>query len=322
MTVAIGCDLGGTHFSIGIVKDRSLLAVRDVVVESKNGLAGVLPLIHETALELLDSTAVRISDCLGLALSLPSLVDFRNARIASTNDKYADATSIDLHGWCKEHFNLPLVIENDARAALCGEHFCGAAEGFSDVLLLTLGTGIGSAVFVDGIPYRTRHLQGGNLGGHIPVSLHGRTCTCGATGCMEAEASSWSLPAITRDWPRVETSALSQLTHVNFRALFQCADSGDPIAQQIVDHCILVWSVGTVGLIHVYGPERIIFGGGVMSRADRILPRIVTYVNQHAWTPTSKVSIVPAMLGNHAALHGAIPLLQEFLLGDHYANVR
>ena len=215
-----------------------------MVVESKNGLAGVLPLIHETALELLDSTAVRISDCLGLALSLPSLVDFRNARIASTNDKYADATSIDLHGWCKEHFNLPLVIENDARAALCGEHFCGAAEGFSDVLLLTLGTGIGSAVFVDGIPYRTRHLQGGNLGGHIPVSLHGRTCTCGATGCMEAEASSWSLPAITRDWPRVETSALSQLTHVNFRALFQCADSGDPIAQQIVDHCILVWSCG------------------------------------------------------------------------------
>jgi glucokinase len=320
MTIAIGCDLGGKHFSVAIVKDRSLLAARDVGVESKDGLAAILPLIHRTALELLDSTSARISDCLGLALSLPSLVDFKNARIASTNDKYADATSIDLHGWCKEHFNLPLVIENDARAALCGEHYCGAARGFSDVLLLTIGTGIGSAVFVNGLPYRTRHLQGGNLGGHVPVSLHGRKCTCGAIGCLEAEASSWSLPAIVEEWPRVETSALSRLPFINFKELFQCADSGDPIAQQIVDHCILVWSVGTVGLIHVYGPERIIFGGGVMSRADRILPHIISYVNQHAWTPTGTVSIVPAILGNHAALHGAIPLLQEFLQGGVHAD--
>jgi glucokinase len=247
-------------------------------------------------------------------------VDFNQARIASTNDKYPDAASLDLHGWCDKHLGLPLAIENDARAALRGEHFCGAAEGFSDVLMLTIGTGIGSAVFVDGKPYQTRHLQGGNLGGHIPVSLHGRKCTCGAIGCMEAEASSWSLPAIVAEWPGVETSPLSKIPSVDFRELFQFADAGDSVAQQIVDHCIHVWSAGTVGLIHAYGPEHIVFGGAVMARAEQILPAIIRYTNQHAWTPSGTVSIVQAKLGNYAALHGAIPILREFLQRDDHAN--
>jgi glucokinase len=320
MTVAIACDLGGTHLSMAVVKDRSLLAVRDIPIESRDGLEAVLPLVHRTALALLDACSVRLSDCLGLALTVPSLVDFKQARIASTNDKYADAASLDLHGWCDKHFGLPLAIENDARAALRGEHFCGAAEGFSDVLMLTLGTGIGSALFIEGRPYQTRHLQGGNLGGHIPVSIHGRKCTCGAIGCMEAEASSWSLPAIVANWKGVESSALNGLPSIGFRELFQCVDAGDAIAQKIADHCIHVWSVGTVGLIHAYGPEHIVFGGGVMSRADQILPAIISYVNQHAWTPSGTVSIVPAKLGNYAALHGAVPILREFLQKDNHAD--
>jgi glucokinase len=320
MTVAIGCDLGGTHLSIAVVKDRSLLAVKDIPIESREGLAAVLPLVHSTVISLLNTCSVRLADCLGMVLTIPSLVDFKQARIASTNNKYPDATSLDLHGWCDEHFDLPLAIENDARAALRGEHFCGAAEGLSDVLMLTLGTGIGSAVFVGGRPYQTRHLQGGNLGGHIPVSLQGRKCTCGAIGCMEAEASSWSLPAIVADWKGVEASALNGLPSVDFRELFRCADAGDAIAQEIVDHCIHVWSVGTVGLIHAYGPEHIVFGGGVMNRADQILPSIASYVNQHAWTPSGTVSIVPAKLGNYAALHGAVPILREFLQREDHAN--
>jgi glucokinase len=298
MTIAIGCDLGGTHLSVAVVQDRSLLSVRDVPVESKRGLKALLPLIETTIRELLASSALQPSDCLGLVLALPSLVDFKQARVVSANDKYPDAPSVDLHGWCDSNFRLPLVIENDARAALRGEHFCGAGEGYADVLLLTLGTGIGSALIVDGVPYRARHVQGGNLGGHIPVSLHGRKCTCGAMGCMEAEASSWSLPLIVAEWPGIENSSLYRFVPINFKELFRHANAG------------------TVGLIHAYGPERIIFGGGIITSADQILPRIQSYVARHAWTPSGMVTIVPAMLGNHAALHGAVPILCEFLYGE------
>ncbi len=317
MTIAIGCDLGGTHFSVAIVQDRTLLAVKDQPVAARPGLSTLLPLIEKTIRELLATCALRPSDCSGLVLTLPSLVDFRSARIVSTNDKYPDACTVDLHGWCATQFGLPLAVENDARAALMGEHFCGAGEGHADVLLLTLGTGIGSALLIDGAPFRTRHVQGGNLGGHIPVALHGRRCTCGAMGCMEAEASSWSLPAIIAEWPQYESSSLCGLADIGFSKLFQHAEAGDLVANEIAGHCIHVWSVGTVGLIHAYGPEMVIFGGGIMGSADRILPSIRSYVTKHAWIPSGPVRIVPAMLGNHAALHGAVPILREFLEGEH-----
>jgi glucokinase len=316
MTIAIGCDLGGSHLSVAVIQDKALLAARDVPVDSRLGLKVLLPLIETAIRELLASCALQASDCLGLALTLPSLVDFKEARVVSTNNKYPDATSVDLHGWCNRQFGLPLAVENDARAALCGEHFCGAGEGYADVLLLTLGTGIGSALIIDGAPYRARHVQGGNLGGHIPVALQGRKCTCGAIGCMEAEASSWSLPAIVAEWPGVENSSLSGLPSIDFKELFRHARAGDIIACQVVDRCIHVWSVGTVGLIHAYGPERVIFAGGIMSSADQILPRIQNYVTRHAWSPSGPVSIVPAKLGNHAALYGAVPILRAFLQGE------
>ncbi len=319
MTIAIACDLGGTHFSAGIVEDSTLLAVKDVAADSREGLAVVLPLIHQTVFELLEVCGVGLSDCLGVAISVPSLVDFARGRIASTNDKYSDALTVDLHGWCRESFGLPLAVENDARAALRGEHLCGAAAGYADVLLLTIGTGIGSAMMIGGRPFRTRGLQGGNLGGHIPVSAHGRPCTCGAIGCMEAEASSWSLPAVVGNWEGAKESMLHGLAHMNFKELFRCAEAGDAVAREILDHCIHVWSVGTVGLVHAYGPERIVFGGSVMNRADRILPQIDAYVRKHAWTPSGPVDIVAATLGNHAALYGAIPMLREFLQGEHVA---
>jgi glucokinase len=298
-----------------VVRDASLLAVSDVPVESKQGLAAALPLLHNTLVELLRVSCIDAAECLGLSVSLPSLVDFKNGRIVSTNDKYADATEVDLHGWCRDNFGLPMAIENDARAALRGEHLCGAAVGCSDVLLLTIGTGIGSALLVDKRPFRTRGIQGGNLGGHIPVSLQGRSCTCGAIGCMEAEASSWSLPDVVAGWPGVEASALSKASSINFEEVFRYSDEGDTIARQVIEYCIHAWSVGTVGLVHAYGPERVVFGGGVMSRAASILPKISAYVNQHAWTPSGAVSIVAAALGNQAALYGAIPILQEFLQG-------
>lgn len=320
MTRAIAFDLGGTHCSIGLVEDRSLLAVRDIALDATAGLARILPALRAHALELLAAHSLRPEECLGVSVSLPSLVDFASGRIVSTNNKYPDATTIDLRTWCKDSFGLPLAVENDARAALMGEHSCGAAEGASDALMLTLGTGIGAAVLVGGKPFRTGQAQGGNLGGHIPVSLHGRACTCGAIGCMEAEASSWALPLIVAGWNEVDASSLVKIPGVNFEAinfeiLFQHARSGDAIAQAIAQHCIHVWSVGIVGLIHAYGPELIVMGGGIMRNAAEILPPLEAYVHAHAWTPSGRVRITPALLGNYAPLYGAIPLLEDLLPG-------
>lgn len=313
MNNALAIDLGGSHASVAVVHERSLLSSTEIPLDATRGLASLLPQLRETARSLLRSHSLTTSECLGVTLSLPSLVDFRKGRIASANDKFHDAPSLDLHAWCRDAFDLPLAIENDARAALLGEYYAGAGQGFSDVLMLTLGTGVGCAMLAGGQLYRTSQPQGGNLGGHIPVSLHGRACTCGAIGCMEAEASTWALPLIAKEWPGYTASMLARETSLNFKTLFAHADHGDTIAQEIADHCIHAWSVGTVGLVHAYGPELIIFGGGVMQSAERILPSLTEYVHKHAWAPAGPVAIVPAKLGNHAPLLAAVPLLQDFL---------
>lgn len=304
---ALSIDLGGSHATLALVDDRTILSTRELNVDSAAGLRPILPVFKKLILELLHETGVDIQECIGLALCIAAMAV--RDRVVSTNKKFEDAPHMDLPGWCRQELGIPLAIENDARMALLGEWYAGAAQGLTDVVMITLGTGIGGAVLNRGKVYRSSQVQGGCLGGHIPVLFTGRKCTCGAYGCMEAEAAGWSLPLIAREWPGFAESKLAQAQPVNFRALFDCARQGDRVAVEVRDRCLHVWAVGSVGLVHAYGPQRIVIGGGVMRSADVILPYIQDYVSKYAWAPSGNVEIVAASLGNNAALLGAIPLL-------------
>jgi glucokinase len=249
------------------------------------------------------------SECEGVALGFCGLADARIGRVVSTNKKYEDAPSIDFNAWCKEEFGLRFGIENDARMALLGERHVGAARGCDNLVMITLGTGIGGAAMIEGKLLRGRHAQAGCLGGHLPAKVDGRPCTCGAIGCLEAEASGWALPLMAREWKGFARSKLAGQQNINFQSLFDLADAGDQVAGEIREYCLKVWAAGAVGLIHAYDPEKIVIGGGVMRRAAVIVPYIQAYVNERAWTPWGKVEIVAAQLGNDAGLFGAIPLL-------------
>ena len=308
---AFAIDLGGTHATCAIVQDRSILASEVVATDGTVGLRPALPEIVRTFQRLLELTRTNIGDCLGLAFSFCALVDSRTSKILSTNQKYDDAQGFDFAAWAKSELGLRLRLENDARMALLGERYAGAGRGFDDIVMTTLGTGIGGAAMIGSKLLRGKHAQAGCLGGHIPVRLGGRQCTCGAIGCAEAEASGWSLPLIAADWPGFAQSRLAQEKTVNFEALFRLAAANDPVALALRDRCLQVWATATVGLIHAYDPEIIIFGGGVMKSADVILPYIQSYVEKHAWTPWGKVKVLAAEVGNNAGILGAIPLLSE-----------
>ena len=113
---------------------------------------------------------------------------------------------------------------------------------------------------------------------------------------------------LVKQWPGIEESPLNQCENIGFRDLFWQAAGGDRVAIEIRDHCLLVWATVTVGLVHAYDPEIVIFGGGVMKSADAILPYIRTHVQKYAWTPWGKVEVRAAELGDNAALLGAIPM--------------
>jgi glucokinase len=126
-------------------------------------------------------------------------VDSVNKKVLTINDKYGDVISLDLEKWAFEHFGVPLEIENDTRAALLGEWKFGNGRGYNDVVLMTLGTGIGTSAVIEGKILRGRHFQAGILGGHFIVNPKGKLCNCGNVGCAEAEASTWNLEEIVAE---------------------------------------------------------------------------------------------------------------------------
>jgi len=306
---ALAVDLGGSHATCALVEDQAIIGAKTLATEGSVGLAPILPFLADALRAVMHEAGVVTSQCAGLALCFCGLVDHANAKVISTNAKYDDAPRLDLKGWCEQSLGVPFAIENDARMALLGESYAGAARGFDDVVMVTLGTGIGGVAMIQGRLLRGKHSQAGCLGGHFPVLFDGRQCTCGAIGCAEAEAAGWSLPEVCRGARGFASSPLAK-GPITFERLFGYAEEDDPVAVEVRERCFAVWAALTVGLIHAYDPEVVIFGGGVMKSASTILPYLQTYANRHAWTPWGKVTLRCAQLGSQAALLGAIPLLQ------------
>lgn len=308
---ALAVDIGGTHANCGLVENQNILAYQSIDIDSATSIRDVLSRVAEVFHMLVKNQSLSFDDFQGIAVGFPGLVDSRIGRVVSTNKKYDDAPEVDFRAWGLQALGLSLRIENDARLALLGESYTGAARGFDDVVMMTLGTGIGGVAMIEGRLLRGKHAQAGCLGGHIPVLFNGRPCTCGGIGCAEAEASGWSLPGIIKDFTGASDSSLSRYSHAGFKELFEEAQSGDKTALAIRDRCLNVWAADAVALVHAYDPEIIVIGGGVMESANIIIPYVEAHVHKYAWTPWGKVQVRPAELANNAALVGAIPLLAE-----------
>jgi glucokinase len=308
---ALAIDLGGSHATCAVLEDEKILATERIVTEGAGGLADVLPRFAASLLGLLRRLSLSTQDVAGLGFGFCGLVDPRAGRVLSTNQKYEDGPRLDLPAWSKRELGLPLALENDARMALLGEWHAGSAKGSDDVVMFTLGTGIGGAAMIEGRLLRGKHFQAGCLGGHFPVLYTGRRCTCGNIGCAEAEAAGWSLPLVVKESAGYRTSLLAKEESIDFAKLFRLADAGDAVAIAVRDRCVQIWAATATAAIHAYDPELIVYGGGVMAGGAKILPTLQAYVERHAWTPWGKVKVRAASLGNDAGLLGAIPLLRE-----------
>lgn len=312
MTV-LACDLGGTRMKLGVVRDGRVLAQTTEPSNSKVGLAPGLPVVKAAWLRLLGELGLSSKACAGISVAFPSLIDVPSGRVLAEYGKFADAMQLDLRAWAKREFNLPLAIENDARMALIGEWKHGAGRGTDNAVMLTLGTGLGTAAVIEGRVLRGKHGQAGVLGGHSTVRYGGRACSCGNLGCAEAEASTAFLSEVAATLPDWNSSTLAKLPSLNYAVVFEQAASDDACAQQLREHSLRVWSTLAVNLIHAYDPEIVIIGGGIMASADVILPAVSDYVSRHAHTPWGKVRVVAGELGDTAAL-----VAGEWLLGEQF----
>jgi glucokinase len=307
--LGIAVEVGGGHATCALVDSERIIDKRRLDGVSTR-LATTLDTVEVAVRSLLDKAGAAPTDCSGVSLGFCGIVDAGSGRVVAVpKGKFEDARELDLPGWSRRAFGLPLRLENDARLALIGEHWLGAARGYDDAAMITLGTGIGGAAMVRGRLLTSRHHQAGVIGGHIPVSIDGRPCSCGGNGCAEAEASTWALPAICTAWLGFCESSLASEEHIDYRTLFRHYDRHDALAAAVLERSCDVWATLAVTLIHAYDPEILILGGGVMHRSEDVLPRIRARVHGRAWTPGRRVEIQKAALGDDAPLYGAIPLL-------------
>lgn len=300
----IGIDLGGTYIKIGLVYDGSVIGIRRLDSESSAGLGRKLIPMAEAVNSLLEEHGVYPDNLGGIGLAFPGIVDVISARAAATNAKWSDAPDIDLTDWVRTNWKVPFRIDNDARMAAAGEWKAGAGKGKSNMVMMTIGTGIGTGVVVDGHLLYGKNFCAGALGGHMIVDYRGRRCTCGNVGCVEAHSSSFFLPQIISSECRIDERFRNDKSNYDFRTLFAKYRQGDGNAVMIVESCMDVWSAAIVNYVHAYDPEAVVLGGGVMRSSDIILPYVRKKVEALAWCP-GKVEIVSSELGDDAAVIGA-----------------
>lgn len=303
----LAVDAGGTRIKLGWVEGGRVLARATLDARSDEGLAPQLPRIAE-ALRSLSPSPLPLSpgrergSVGGLGMAFPSLVDAETGRVTRDSGKYRDAMDLDLGAWAERELGVPFAIENDARMACIGEWRHGAGRGTDDLVMVTLGTGVGTAAIMGGRVVRGRHGQAGILGGHFVVAPRGHRCPCGAIGCVEAEASTAALPALAAEDPGFAESALGDAVPLDYAATFAAAARGDALATRLRDRALEVWGALAVSLVHAYDPEVMVFGGGILAAGEAVLGSIRRRVERDAWMPWGRVRIAASELGDDAAL--------------------
>lgn len=304
MEYIIAIDFGGTVVKVGLLHNGEIVECLHFNSQLSIGFVSNLSKLKESINGILSRHNIGQGQLSGIGLAFPGLVDPIKREVISTNEKYDDACGYDLKAWIGQNWNVPFYIDNDARLAVLGEWQHGAARGKRNVVMMTIGTGIGTGVIIDGNVLYGQHFQAGSLGGHFVIDYKGRSCTCGNKGCVEAMASSFFLPVIIREHPLLSDSFKQLSDSLDFKEIFGLAATGDKDALLLRNECMDIWSAAIVTYIHAYDPEIVVLGGGIMNSSDVIIPYIKEKVDRYAWCPSSGVQIITAQLSENAALQG------------------
>ena len=305
----IALDLGGTRIKFGLVDKGSLLLSASIDVPSSDRFAAVLPALERQVDDMLAHSGCGAPD--GIGMAFPTIVDSDRMRLLYKYVKYNDANDLDLGAWAKSRWNAPLAMENDARAALVGEWQYGAGQGADHLVMVTIGTGVGSAALIGGRLLKGSHYLAGNLGGHQIIRFDGLRCNCGNTGCLESEASSWALPGLLKRDSRYAESPFGAGAAPDYEAVFRLAQAGEKLASATLERSLEAWTAGILNLVYAYDPQRVIIGGGVMHSADVILPFVRQKIRAAAWLPENAVDVAAAAQPDWAGVLGMAYLAEK-----------
>ena len=308
----LGIDLGGTNVASGVV-DRSgkIIAKASVPTDAKSGVDAIVANIAKSANAALEKANVSIADIESIGIGTPGTLDIENGVVEKASNLGFENTP--LVKLVSQYFpNKKILIENDANTAALAESVAGAAAGTKVSVTVTLGTGIGGGLIMNGKAFSGANGKGGEFG-HMTICSGGRQCTCGRRGCWEAYASVTGLINQTREaMDKDKESVMWELSEksgkVSGRTAFDAMRKGDKSAKEVVDTYLRFVAEGIIDIINMLEPEVIVIGGGISKEGETLLGPVREIVERESFSGKNGTRLEIAKLGNDAGIIGAAML--------------
>ena len=294
-----GIDIGGTAVKLGIVDETGkVLCKGEQSVNFDGYQTPVLDTVRKAAKEFLTAQAIPVENLSGIGVSATGQIDSRKGIVAGTCGNFPNYIGSPIKAALEQDFGLPVTVANDANCMILGEVWVGGAQGYTDVIGVTLGTGVGGGILTGGRLLEGARGLGGELGHYRTHALDGGPCTCGATGCWERYAATTALVRAAQEKNPAWTDG---------RAIFAAAEAGNPEVLALLDAWTDEIAQGLAGMVHIFNPQLILIGGGVSAQQKLLIDPIAAKVKAAVMPAFAEgLEVRAAQLHNDAGMVGAV----------------
>lgn len=314
----LGIDLGGTNIVAGVVDDNyNIVATSKVKTNLPRPAEEVIDDMVKAANIAIESAGLKVSDIDSMGVGSPGAIDPVHGMVCYANN--LGFNNVPMAKMLKERMGVDFYIENDANAAAYGEYIAGAGRGTNDFIAITLGTGVGGGVIIDGKIYSGSNYAGAELG-HTVIAMGGEMCSCGRQGCWEAYASATALIRQTKQamikYPKSVMWELcgGDINKVDGRTAFDAMRKGDVAGKMVVDKYVEYIAVGVSNNINIFQPDVLCIGGGISKEGDNLIKPIKAFLEgeNYARNIEKNTEVKVAELGNDAGIIGAAYLCELY----------
>lgn len=307
----LGIDLGGTNIVAGVVDENyKIIATGKVKTNLPRPAEEIADDMARAANMAIENAGLKISDIDSMGVGSPGAIDPVNGVVCYANN--LGFNNVPMAKMLKERMGVDFYIENDANAAAFGEYIAGAGRGTNDFIAITLGTGVGGGVIIDGKIYSGSNYAGAELG-HTVIAMDGEPCSCGRKGCWEAYASATALirqtkhAMIENPYSVMWELCGNDINKVDGRTAFDAMRKGDGAGKAVVDKYVEYIAVGISNNINIFQPEVLCIGGGISKEGDNLVKPIKAFLEKenYARNVEKQTELKIAELGNDAGIIGA-----------------
>lgn len=305
----IGIDLGGTKIGAGLIDIQGHVLASDYrKTHAKSGRDAVIARIVEAAHAVMEQASIDADGVSGIGIGAPGPLDIPNG-ILTEPPNLPGWHNVPLKQIIEEALDISTYLENDANAAAIGEYLYGAGKGTRHMIYVTVSTGIGGGMILDGQIYHGTSGGAGEIG-HMTILPNGPHCGCGNRGCLEALASGTGIARegqelITRGAPTLIAKLAGQ-EPVSAKVVVNAMHQGDPYAQEIVMQALYYLGIGMANLANLFNPQMIVIGGGLSNLGDMMLDAVQRSIDYHAFPLAARqVRVTFAKLGSNVGIIGA-----------------